>query len=81
MAQNQPSSGGQQPMSDVLFDLVTIMSNCGEAVEALDEYIDDAQQENNREVLTLFQQIREDELRHCEMARSCLGNLVRQGKF
>ncbi len=82
MAQDQPISGQRpEPMNDVTYDLVTVLSNCAEAVNALDDYIEDAKQSNDRDVQNLFEQIRQDEIRHCEMAKKLIDNLVRQGKF
>lgn len=82
MSQMQPTSGGRvEPMNDVVYDIVTVLSNCGEAVDALDDYIDDAKESNDRDALQLFEKIREDEIRHCDMAKNLICNLVKQGKF
>lgn len=90
MAQNQPmrqnqQSGSQQQgnpgLSDVAYDVVTVMSNCGDAIDALEEYIQDCKDANDQDVARIFEQIRQDEVRHCQMLRDALTNLVRQGKF
>ena len=81
MAQMQPIGSTSEPMKDVSYDLVTILSNCGEAVDALDQYIDDAKRENDQNVLHLFEQIRQDEIRHCDMTKNLISELVKQGKF
>ena len=80
MAQMQPQ-GGQKPeaISNVLYDVVTELSDCGRAVDALDEYIDDAHQENAPEVARVFEQMRQDEMRQCDMLRDLLRTLVQQG--
>lgn len=78
----QPTSGGKiEAMSDVLYDIVTELSNCGRAVDALDEYLDDAKKANDREVLDVFEQIRQDSMRHCDMLRGLIANRVNQGMF
>ena len=82
MAQMQPIGGGKvEPMSDVVYDLTTVLSNCGEAVEALNQYIEDAKKANDRDAEQLFEKIREDEVRHCDLTRNLISNLVKQGKF
>ncbi len=82
MAQMQPiPSNPPQPMSDVTYDLVTLLSNVGEGVDALDCYIDDAKKSNDRDAIQIFEQIRGDELRHCDMLRDVICNKVKQGKF
>src|SRR5581483_12193370 len=60
MAQMQPIGGGKvEPMSNVVYDLATVLSNCGEAVDALDQYIDDAKSANDQDALKLFEQLRD----------------------
>ncbi len=82
MAQMQPMGGGTPaPMSDVTYDLVTVLSNIGEAVAALDCYIEDAKQANDRDALQLFEQIRTDEIHHADLLRNVICNQVKQGKF
>lgn len=82
MAQMQPRSGGKiEAMSDVTYDLATVLANCGEAVDALDEYIEDARRQNISEAARVLEQIRQDEIRHCEMVRNLIGELAKQGKL
>lgn len=79
MAQARPAGGQPEGISNVLYDVVTELSDCSRAVDALDEYIDDAREENVPEVARVFEQIRQDELRHCDRLRGLLRDLVQQG--
>ncbi len=82
MAQTQPMSGNKiEGLSNVTYDLVTVLANCGEAIDALGDYIQDAQRENSPEVAKVFQQIRDDDLRHCDMLRNVISEKAKQGKF
>ena len=82
MAQMQPMSGGKvEGLTDVSYDLVTVLANCAEAIDALDEYIDDAKRENIPNVLQAFEEIRNNELRHCDMLRTLISDQAKQGKF
>ena len=82
MEQQLPMVGGKvEGMSNVTYDLVTVLSSTGEAIDALDTYIEDAKKANNREVQQLFEQIRQDELRHCESLRNLITNQAKQGKL
>lgn len=85
MAQQQPIAQGAQgqryPIKNSMYDLITVMSHCGKSIEVLDEYLQDARKENHPDVVGLFEQIRQDEVRHCEMARNVLDKMVKQGKF
>jgi hypothetical protein len=78
----QPATGAKPgPISDVSYDLVTELSQCADAVETLDIYIADCQREGKGEIQLLFQQMRDDEQRHCDMLRDAIKNQVQQGKF
>ena len=68
-------------MRDITHDIVTMLSNCAEAVDALDENVDDAKRANDRDVSSFFEEIRKDESRHCDLARNLINNFVKQGKF
>jgi hypothetical protein len=87
MAQQQPWSGAGQagsqprPLSDLFYDLATVVSNCGQATEVLKQYIEDARKENNQDAVRLFEHIRQNELRHGEMAAEVMTNLAKQGKL
>ena len=82
MTEMQPMSGGKiEGLDDVTYDLVTVLANCGEAIDALNDYIEDAKRENSPNVQQAFEQIRNDELRHCEMLRNVISDQAKQGKF
>ncbi len=70
-----------QPLSNLTYDLVTVMHHCGEAVEALGKYIADARKENDPDAANLLEQIRQDASRHCDLTRDVLDKRVKQGKF
>jgi bacterioferritin (cytochrome b1) len=81
--QPTPASGNQEkePISNILYDLVTVMSNCGQAAQALNTYIDDCKKANDRVCIDLLERIREDEVRHGGRAKQVLDRLVKEGKF
>lgn len=83
--QGQAMSGGQSQgnpgLSDVAYDVVTLLSNCAETVEVLSEYVEDAQSANDQDVARIFEQIRQDHVRYCETLRQALTKMVQQGKF
>lgn len=82
MAQQHPMIDGKlEGMSNVTYDVTTVLSNTGEAVDALDSYIEDAKKENDPEAQRIFEQIRDDEIRHCDLLRDLIRDQVKQGKF
>jgi hypothetical protein len=68
-------------MSNVTYDLVTVLSRIGQAIDALDTYIEDAKKTNDRNVLTAFEQIRRDDIRHCELLRGIIAEQGKRGLF
>ena len=82
MAQMQPTGSSKiEGLSDLTYDLVTVLANCGEAIDALGHYIEDAKRSNSPGLQNLFEQIREDEVRHCDMLRDIIRKQAEQGKF
>ena len=82
MAQQHPVIGGKlEGMSNVTYDLATVLSNAGEAIDALDTYIEDAKKANDPNSQRLFEQIRDDEIRHCDLLSNLISNQAKQGKF
>ena len=82
MAQQHPMIGGKlEGMSNVTYDLATVLSNEGEAIDALDTYIEDAKKANDPDTQRLFEQIRTDEIHHCDLLRNLINSQVKQGKF
>jgi hypothetical protein len=82
MAQMQSSpSGMPKPLNDVTYDIVTELHEAGRATSILKTYIDDASKVNDSEAARVFEQIRQDKLRHCEMLRDLVKDEIQQGRF
>ena len=82
MSQMQPMSGGRvEAMSDVSYDVVTELFNAGKAVDVLDTYIEDCQKANDQDACRVFEQLRQDKIRHADLLRDLLRNQISQGKF
>jgi hypothetical protein len=78
----QPMSDGRvEGLSDVTYDLVTVLANCGEAVDALSLYIEDAKRDSDLDVQQAFEQIRSDEIRHCDTLRGLIADQAKSGKL
>lgn len=73
--------GKLEGMSNVTYDLVTVLSNCGETIDALASYIDDAKKAGASEMQRFFEHVREDEIRHCDMLCNLIGSQAKQGKL
>ena len=54
-------SAGNRALSNLQFDLVTILHSKGEGIEAYDKYIRDAQAENSQECVELLQRLKQQD--------------------
>lgn len=75
----QKKSGGRSesvsssPLSDLEFDVVSVLYQKAKALEAYDKYLSDA--EASPDVLEVLETIRKDDVRHVRMLRECIGDL------
>lgn len=81
MAQMSSRLGRPSAISDVNYDLVTTLAEDLEAIDVLNTYVEDAQKAGDADAERIFNQIREDELRHCDMLKRVIEDRCRQGKF
>ncbi len=81
MAQALSKSQPMYAMSDVNYDLVSTLAEDLDSIQVLDTYIDDCRKAGDQELQNLFSQIRDDEVRHCDMLRKAIEDRCRQGKF
>jgi hypothetical protein len=68
-------------MSDVNYDLVSTLAEDLDSIQVLDTYIQDCQQAGDRDLESIFVQIRDDEKRHCDMLKKAIEDRCRSGKF
>lgn len=71
--QPNPDKGlGFFPISDLQFDVVTVVFEKSKALQAYDAYKRDSRA--NPELMEIFEQIAADDRRHIEMLKNFLGN-------
>ncbi|MFL5732880.1 MAG: hypothetical protein ACJ78Q_06730 [Chloroflexia bacterium] len=63
-------------VSNVEYDLITVLQSKLEAYAAYDKYIKDCQQEGNDQCRQLFEQIRQDDENHTHQLRQQLQSLL-----
>jgi bacterioferritin (cytochrome b1) len=68
-------------MSDVNFDLITVLQNKLEAVAVYEAYLDDCDEAGDTHCRDLFEQLRTDDSHHADLLRQELERIVREGKF
>ena len=74
--QNAPNQGGNFPLDNLCYDLITIIQNKSQALEAYDKYLKDAQ--NESELRQLLEQIRLQDTQQVQQLTQHLGRLIGQ---
>lgn len=69
------------PLSNLNYDLLTVLQNKLEAVAAYEVYLKDCQKSGNKECQQLVAELKRDDERHIERLRGELERIVREGKF
>jgi hypothetical protein len=69
------------PLSNLNYDLLTVLQNKLEAVAAYEMYLKDCRQSGDKECQELVTGLKRDDERHIEQLRAEVERLVRAGKF
>jgi hypothetical protein len=72
---------GQVPLSNVNYDLLTILQNKLKALAAYDAYQQDCQMSGDAQCQQLVAQLKRDDQQHVELLRQELERIVRAGQF
>ena len=71
----------QLPLSNLNYDLLTVLQNKLEAVAAYETYLQDCKAAGNAECQALVADLKRDDERHVERLRAELERLVKAGQF
>ncbi len=75
------SNGGAQAVSNLEYDLLTVLQNKSEAVKAYDTYIQDAQSTGSQPCAELFQKLQQEDMRQAQEIRQHLQEVMQKGKM
>jgi hypothetical protein len=64
--QGQGQTAQGRGLSDLAYNLVTMLAKKAKAAEVYDQYLEDARAANSQDCVRLIQQIQQDDLRHIE---------------
>ncbi|KAM3090329.1 hypothetical protein ACKFKG_29885 [Phormidesmis sp. 146-35] len=68
-------------LSNLEYDLLTVLQNKAEAVKAYDTYIQDAQSMNSQPCVELFQKLKEEDMQKAQEIRHHLQQVMQNGKM
>ena len=75
------SSGNTQTISNLEYDLLTVLQNKAEALQAYERYIEDAQSTGSQPCVELFQKLQEQEMQQAQEVRQHLQEVMQKGKM
>ncbi|MEW4566249.1 hypothetical protein AB1L88_00130 [Tautonia sp. JC769] len=73
-AQKTPTS----PISDLMYDWITVLQSKAEGLNAYEKYIADAKRENAQECVEMLQKLQEQDIRQVEEIRDHLMHMLSQ---
>ncbi|MEN9869919.1 MAG: hypothetical protein RLZZ171_902 [Cyanobacteriota bacterium] len=68
-------------VSDLEYDLLTVLKNKAEAVRVYDAYIQDAEQAGSKPCSQLLEKLRQEDMKHAEEVRQHLQEVMQKGKM
>ena len=74
-------NGNSQAISDLEYDLLTVLQSKSEALKAYDKYMQDAQAIGSQPCVELFQKLQQTEMQQAQEIRQHLQEVMQKGKM
>lgn len=68
-------------ISDLEYDLLTVLQSKAEALQSYQTYIQDAQQANSQPCVELLQRLQQEDQKHAQEVRRHLQEVMQKGKM
>ncbi|HEY9847269.1 MAG TPA: hypothetical protein V6D03_13870 [Candidatus Caenarcaniphilales bacterium] len=75
------SGNGSSPVSNLEYDLLTVLQNKAEALKAYETYVKDAQTADSQPCVELFQKLQQQDAQHAQEIRQHLQEVMQKGKM
>lgn len=75
------SNGNSQVISNLEYDLLTVLQNKSEALHAYEKYIQDAQSIGSQPCVELFQKLQQQDSQQTQEIRQHLQEVMQKGKM
>jgi hypothetical protein len=69
------------PISDLMYDWLTVLRAKAEGINAYEKYIRDAEEENATECADLFRRLHEEDVRQVKQIKDHFTRMMKQGAF
>ena len=74
-------NGNSQAISDLEYDLLTVLQNKSEALKAYEKYMQDAQAIGSEPCVELFQKLQQEDMQQAQEIRQHLQEVMQKGKM
>ena len=71
---------GKNPISNLMFDWLTVLQSKAEGLHAYEKYIRDAEQENARECVEMFRKLHENDTKQVQEIRDHVTKMMTHAK-
>ncbi|PSB08490.1 hypothetical protein C7B76_26435 [filamentous cyanobacterium CCP2] len=75
------NTNSNKAISDLEYDLLTVLQNKAEAVQMYDRYMQDAQNSNSQPCVELLQKLQREDREHAQEVRRHLQEVMQKGKM
>ncbi len=75
------NTGNSQTISNLEYDLLTVLQSKSEALKAYEKYMQDAQAVGSQPCVELFQQLQQQDMQHAQEVRRHLQEVMEKGKM
>jgi rubrerythrin len=75
------ASSGTKAISNLEYDLLTVLQNKAEAVQMYDTYVKDAEEMNSQPCVELLKKLQETDKQHVQEIRQHLQEVMQKGKM
>ncbi len=75
------NTNGNSVISNLEYDLLTVLQNKSEALKAYETYMKDAQEIGSQPCAELFQKLQQADMEHAQEIRQHLQQVMQQGKM
>ncbi|HEY9608968.1 hypothetical protein [Allocoleopsis sp.] len=75
------SNGNLQAISNLEYDLLTVLQSKSEALKAYERYMEDAQATGSQPCVELFQKLQQQDMQQAQEVRQHLQEVMQKGKM
>lgn len=75
------NANGNTVISNLEYDLLTVLQNKSEALKAYESYMKDAQETGSQPCVELFQKLQQADMEHTQEIRQHLQEVMQKGKM